>query len=62
MPPIMWNPFSRRDNDDDRDEEDEDVVDATALRILARHVAEHDGLQENGAVVERMFVVGSTPQ
>jgi hypothetical protein len=62
----MWNPFSRKnEDDDDRDLDidlaDDDLVDAVALRIIARWVAEHDGLQANGAMVDRMFVVGSAP-
>lgn len=58
----MWNPFSRREvfeDDADIDDQDDELVDAVALRILARWIAEHDGLQTNGAVVDRAFVVGS---
>lgn len=58
----MWNPFSRKPIDEDgldHDLDDDEAVDAAALRIIARWIAEHDGVQTNGAVVDRAFVVAS---
>lgn len=60
LSPCMW-PFSSRNHDEYDDEQDdqleEDHADPIPLQIIARWIAQHDGVQPNGAVIDRSFVV-----
>lgn len=59
----MWNLFGRRagelEDEADDHEDDDDLVDGAALRIIARWVAERDGMPHAGTIVDRAFVVSS---